>query len=442
MKWCGAVCPEISDETAAATNCFWPNICVIRNFDVCVADITTTHRGGKLKATITGTGHYACDASCKSVAVADMVTTIATLNTNAADIDGAYLWKTGADGMPEPDFANRANDKEVSSPSAGEEPETPGEVHYPLASQKLLAFPTAEGFGKFASGGRGGKAVNESNLKFVRATVSSQLAEWHLGGNHMDGSDAVTADNSLGFATDGNAALAPLSKDFLVPEVFFPIYHFDINAYTLKDKMQSAEEAYNDVLEKVGCINRDAIEKRIVEECRTGSASHNGDWKDGYADSGIIDDPADLADEMAYDANGFLYCKAAAPSETRAIEFDSDNDGIADEWERAHGLTVGVQDNNAVNSDGYTALEVYANSIMGEDMDTSFSTTGINSCPAAPVKAADACYNLSGRRVGDNYKGIVVKSGKKVVLENNTHHLFGLIKKKNRGATAWHLCFQ
>jgi len=358
------------------------------------------------------------------------------------DIDGAYLWKTGADGMPEPDFANRANDKEVSSPSAGEEPETPGEVHYPLASQKLLAFPTAEGFGKFASGGRGGKAVNESNLKFVRATVSSQLAEWHLGGNHMDGSDAVTADNSLGFATDGNAALAPLSKDFLVPEVFFPIYHFDINAYTLKDKMQSAEEAYNDVLEKVGCINRDAIEKRIVEECRTGSASHNGDWKDGYADSGIIDDPADLADEMAYDANGFLYCKAAAPSETRAIEFDSDNDGIADEWERAHGLTVGVQDNNAVNSDGYTALEVYANSIMGEDMDTSFSTTGINSCPAAPVKAADACYNLSGRRVGDNYKGIVVKSGKKVVLENNTHHLFGLIKKKNRGATAWHLCFQ
>ena len=47
---------------------------------------------------------------------------------------------------------------------------------------------------------------------------------------------------------------------------------------------------------------------------------------------------------------------------------------MPDEWEKAHDLNPNVADNNYVNADGYTALEVYLNSLMGEVMDDQFTS--------------------------------------------------------------------
>jgi hypothetical protein len=50
------------------------------------------------------------------------------------------------------------------------------------------------------------------------------------------------------------------------------------------------------------------------------------------------------------------------------VPVDSDHDGIPDEWEKAHGLNPNdpADANGDVNGDGYTNLEKYLNSLVGE----------------------------------------------------------------------------
>ena len=44
---------------------------------------------------------------------------------------------------------------------------------------------------------------------------------------------------------------------------------------------------------------------------------------------------------------------------------DTADDGIPDEWKKAHGLSLNDPNvANAVNADGYTELEVYLNSLI------------------------------------------------------------------------------
>ena len=47
---------------------------------------------------------------------------------------------------------------------------------------------------------------------------------------------------------------------------------------------------------------------------------------------------------------------------------DSDHDGIPDDWEKAHGLNPNDPSdaNKDLNGDGYTNLEKYLNSLVGE----------------------------------------------------------------------------
>lgn len=61
---------------------------------------------------------------------------------------------------------------------------------------------------------------------------------------------------------------------------------------------------------------------------------------------------------------------------------DSDDDGMPDEWELKHGLDPQTPDNNRLNADGYTALEVYINSLAGETMNADFSGASVESLAA------------------------------------------------------------
>lgn len=54
------------------------------------------------------------------------------------------------------------------------------EYDYPTATQNIPAFPTAEGFGKFATGGRGGRVVTVTNLEDDPTTPPVGSLRWAL----------------------------------------------------------------------------------------------------------------------------------------------------------------------------------------------------------------------------------------------------------------------
>ena len=122
---------------------------------------------------------------------------------------------------------------------------------------------------------------------------------------------------------------------------------------------QTAEEAYNSVLEHAGASmpKRDAVDLRIIEEARTGTANFEGCYEDFYAVAdksmkcGIIDSQNDVGGWPELES---------VPAPT-----DSDHDGIPDEWEDKNNLDKeNPNDRNTFNSDGYTMLEVYINSLI------------------------------------------------------------------------------
>ena len=118
----------------------------------------------------------------------------------------------------------------------------------------------------------------------------------------------------------------------------------------------SAAEAYEKVLANVGAsLYRDEIDARYMEEAKTGTATYKGSITNS---PGIIDKVSDV---KGYTEDNF-------GTGTRPADFDTDKDGIPDEWEKANGLNP----NNAsdaitysLDEKGYyTNIEVYANSLV------------------------------------------------------------------------------
>lgn len=193
----------------------------------------------------------------------------------------------------------------------------------------------------------GGEAGNQNIVanyyKFGPATRATKnrivepydgKGKWYIADNVVLGFPDITVDNWAGgvqgkFANQGRVDS---------PHPFAPV------------TTQTAEQAYELVLANVGAIlpKRDAIDARIIEEVRTGTATYGGTWGKG---SGIIDSQNDV---------GGWPTLHSAP-----VPKDEDHDGMADEWELAHGLDpANPQDRNGdFNGDGYTNLEKYLNSL-------------------------------------------------------------------------------
>ena len=190
-----------------------------------------------------------------------------------------------------------------------------------------------------------GPAHPEDNvlIELSQARKGKQLTGpslWYFRDNVMEG--VKTRDswqlisNKTGFAIDQMMQAKPLTKpeyaDFLTP-------------------VESAKAAYKHVLEKAGTVRRDIIERRIIMDVRSGNPQYQGK---SAGKQGIIDSPAD--------AEGWPQYAPATPVA------DNDHDGMADEWERAHGLNPADPEDGkrVVSKEGYTALEVYLCSLMGE----------------------------------------------------------------------------
>lgn len=119
----------------------------------------------------------------------------------------------------------------------------------------------------------------------------------------------------------------------------------------------SAENAFSKVMLYCGAsLYRDEVDARYMEEAQTGTATYKGSVTE---EEGIID--------LVSDVNG--YTEANFPTGNRPAGYDSDNDGMPDEWETANGLNPNdASDASLYTLDTqkgwYTNVEVYLNSIV------------------------------------------------------------------------------
>lgn len=173
--------------------------------------------------------------------------------------------------------------------------------------------------------------------------------KFYIDGNYVDGYPDVSADNwTKGVQKDSYSKAAELMAR---NRLSAPLPFGNI-------RTQSATDAYLSVLDSAGAIlpKRDTLDRRIVKETRTGTATFEGAGYSTISSTGITH-PSGIIDSQN-DVGGWPVLNSTpAPA-------DTDNDGMPDAWETAHGLNpADASDRNNVGDDGYTMLEEYLNSI-------------------------------------------------------------------------------
>ena len=119
----------------------------------------------------------------------------------------------------------------------------------------------------------------------------------------------------------------------------------------------TAEKAYEKVLQYAGAsLSRDSHDALMVDDTRNTRATYTGKGLSrGFINSQEDNKPIGAGDDWS----------AWPTLNSTAAPVDTDGDGMPDEWETANGLNPNdVSDGNVVNSEGYTNLEVYLNSIV------------------------------------------------------------------------------
>lgn len=168
-----------------------------------------------------------------------------------------------------------------------------------------------------------------------RIVEVSNGGKWYIADNVMVGNQKVTDDNWAGGVQPrvGTIEQVKAHTEFPVPYV----------------ETHTAEEAYELVLEHAGASlpARDAIDIRITEEVRTGTATYGG--ASSGKGTGLIDNQDDVG--------GLPFIRGYSAT------LDSDQDGIPDWWAIKYGIKPvgGIDPAGDIDSDGYTNLEEYLN---------------------------------------------------------------------------------
>ena len=219
--------------------------------------------------------------------------------------------------------------------------------------------------------------------------------EWSLDTRNMYGDGIEHKENENG------EACVRIKMDTPVPE----------GEVTTHD----AETAFDKVLAYCGAsLNRDVVDARYMEEAETGTATYTGSVT---KKEGLIDVVADVEG----------YTEENFGTGERPSDFDTDGNGIDDEWERANGLAVGTVDPSGYDIDPrkwYTNIEVYMNSLVehivkaqNADGDSNYTeyypesvSTGINDATAAASEVEKIeYYTLDGMKLNKPAKGINIR---------------------------------
>jgi hypothetical protein len=185
---------------------------------------------------------------------------------------------------------------------------------------------------------------------------SALFGKAYVSGNIVEGNEKVTKDNWAGGVQIEDMPDAGKFTAAIRVDKPFPI---------AKLSMMSAEESYKYVLDNVGATlpKRDAVDKRIVQDVRTGNITYSPDAKplppsrfikrrlpaDSYK-QGIISDISQVGGYPEYKGTPYK---------------DSDGDGMPDAYEIKHNLDP-KDPGDAVKyrKDGYTNIEEFLNSAV------------------------------------------------------------------------------
>jgi hypothetical protein len=184
----------------------------------------------------------------------------------------------------------------------------------------------------------------------------------------------------------------------------------------------SAETTYEKVLSYAGAsIYRDAVDARFMEETMEGVVTYTGTKTKIKGIVDVINDPDGVQDPACPSFPDLA-------SESRSADYDTDGDGMPDEWESANGLnpndaTDGATYTLDTEKGWYTNLEVYMNSIVEDIMKAGNAdaestieeyypvcvTTAI-----VPLKPASSIldteyYSLDGFRLDAPRKGVTIR---------------------------------
>lgn len=194
----------------------------------------------------------------------------------------------------------------------------------------------------------------------------------------------------------------------------------------------AADNTYNKVLEYCGAsLYRDNVDARYVEEVKTGTATYKGSVTKKW---GLID--------LVSDVNG--YTEENFGTGKHPENFDTDNDGIPDEWEIANGLNPNDASDatkTTIDTKGwYTNIEVYANSLVehimkGGNADAesavdeyypALKTTGISNSTMTSEVSKIEYFSLDGRKIEQPAQGISIR---KITYKNGTSATDKVIRK-------------
>jgi pectate lyase len=210
-------------------------------------------------------------------------------------------------------------------------------------------------------------------------------------GNHFEGlSEEYNTDNYL--AMDYKASGLGFSHDHNYQDTsqaeFEVSRRFNAGEYTLT-QIESAEQAYQSCLKYSGCsLVRDMVDERFIKTIIENTGK-------------IIDSQDDVG---GWDPYGPVH---------RPENWDTDKDGMPDHWEKTKGLDPEDpgSGNRDRDSDGYTNLEEYLNSL----------------CPAIGTLSWDKGHTDSTHE--QPYTRHLVLDSRKIASSSNVQLVLGKIKK-------------
>lgn len=196
----------------------------------------------------------------------------------------------------------------------------------------------------------------------------------------------------------------------------------------------TAQNSYEKILQYCGAsLSRDGVDTRNMEEAKTGTTTYNGDvaYKNSAGTTFAMSKTKGILDFINDPTSGKVEPKTASYpeliSESRPSGFDTDDDGIPDEWETLNGLNPNDKSDaqqKTIDTKGwYSNFEVYCNSLVEhimrggnanaesavEEYYPAFKTTGINDVLTSSEIAKIEYYSLDGSKTSEPSRGISIR---------------------------------